>query len=79
MLETAPLLAEITLLRIAGNVTIATGLERDSAYQHAENEAITASTDVLASVTLAGYEFFKLVSISKTVQTMAIDAFPRDG
>ena len=75
MLETAPLLAEITLLRIAGNVTIATGLERDSAYQHAENEAITASTDVLASVTLAGYEFFKLVSISKTVQTMAIDAF----
>lgn len=75
MLETAPLLAEITLLRIAGNVTIATGLERDSAYQHAENEAITASSDVLASVTLAGYEFFKLVSISKTVQTMAIDAF----
>ncbi len=75
MLETAPLLAEITLLRIAGNVTIATGLERDSAYQHAENEAITASTDVLASVTLAGYEFFKLISISKTVQTMAIDAF----
>ena len=75
MLETAPLLAEITLLRIAGNITIATGLERDSAYQHTENEAITASTDVLASVTLAGYEFFKLVSISKTVQTMAIDAF----
>lgn len=75
MLETAPLLSEITLLRIAGNVTIATGLTRDAAYQHDENAAITASSDVLASVTLAGYEYFKLISISKTVQTMTISAF----
>ncbi len=75
MFDVAPLLSEITLLRIAGNVTVATGLERDSAYQHAENANITASSDVLASITLAGYEFFKLVSISKTVETMSIDAF----
>lgn len=75
VLETANLLSEITLLRVAGNITIATGLTRDSAYQHAENGTITASTDVLASVSLAGYEFDKLITISKTVQTMSISDF----
>lgn len=75
MLEVAPLLDEITLLRVAGNVTIATQLTRDSAYQHGEGDAITASADALASVTLGSYEFAKLVSISMTVQTMTIDAF----
>ena len=46
MFDVAPLLSEITLLRIAGNVTVATGLERDSAYQHTENANITASNEI---------------------------------
>jgi len=75
MLETAPLLNEIQLLRVAGNVTVATQLSRDDAYVHGEGNAITASSDALAYVTLAGYEFAKLVQISKAVQTMAIPEF----
>ncbi len=74
MYETAPMLSEITLLRVAGNITIATGLNSDKAYQHGENAAITESTDTLAYVTLAGFEMAKLITISKTVQTMAINA-----
>lgn len=75
MKEVAPLLDEITLLRAAGNVTIGIQLSRDSVHQHTENVAITASTDALTYVTLGSYEFFKLVPISMSVQTMTIDAF----
>ncbi len=75
ILETAPLLSKITLTRVAGNITIGTGLSRDDAYLHGEGTAITASTDTLAYVTLGGYEFFKIIQVSKAMQTMAIDAF----
>lgn len=75
MLETAPLLNEIQLLHVMGNVTVATQLSRDDAYVHAEGTTITASSDALAYVTLAGYGFAKLVQISKEVQTMTIPEF----
>lgn len=75
MKEIAPLLSEITLLRVAGNVTVATQLTRDNAYLHGEGNIITASTDALAYVTLAGYEFAKLVPISKAAETMTIPEF----
>lgn len=75
MKEVAPLLSEITLLHVAGNVTVATQLTGDDAYLHTEGETITASTDSLAYVTLAGYEFAKLVQISKAAETMTIPEF----
>lgn len=71
----APLLSEITLSRAAGIVTVGTMLTRDDAYQHAEGADITASTDALAYVTLAAYEFAKVVPVSKSMQTMSVDAF----
>jgi HK97 family phage major capsid protein len=48
---------------------------RNVAAIHTENAAITPATDTLTYVTLAGYEYAKVIRISKTVATMAIDAF----
>lgn len=71
----APLLGQITLLRVPGNVTFAVeGDEPDAAY-HTENAAITATETGLTEITLSAYEIVKLVQISKSVQKMAIDAF----
>lgn len=75
MVTLAPMLSEITLLRVAGNVNFSAEGVRDAATQHAENYAITASTDTLVKVSLTGYEYTKLLYISKTVQTMTINAF----
>lgn len=74
--ETVPLLDEITLLHVAGNVTFAVeGSVADVNTVHTENAAISASADTLVSVSLAGYEIVKLVRISETVRTMSINAF----
>ncbi len=71
----APLLGQITLLRVPGNVTfVVEGDEPDAAY-HTENAAITPSETGLTEITLSAYELVKLVQISKSVQKMAIDAF----
>jgi HK97 family phage major capsid protein len=75
MTKLAPMLSEITLLRVAGNVQFATEGVRNAAYQHTQNAAITAATDTLVKVSLTGYEYNKLLYVSKTVQTMAINAF----
>lgn len=75
MVKLAPMLSEITLLRVAGNVQFTTEGVRNDAYQHAENGAITAATDTLLKVSLTGYEYNKLLYVSKTVQTMSINAF----
>lgn len=75
MVAIAPMINEITLLRVAGNVKFAIENVRDAATRHTENDAVTPAGDSLAYVTLAGYEYIKVIRISKTVQTMAINAF----
>jgi HK97 family phage major capsid protein len=75
MVKLAPMLSEITLLRVAGNVTFAVEGTRADGYLHTQNATITETTDTIVAVSLTGYEYNKLVSISKTVQTMAIGAF----
>lgn len=75
MTKLAPMLSEITLLRVAGNVQFATEGVRNAAAQHTENAAITGATDTLVKVSLTGYEYNKLLYVSKTVQTMAVNAF----
>ena len=52
MVKKAPMLSEITLLRVAGNVTFSTEGARTDAVLHTENAAITASTDTLVKVSL---------------------------
>jgi len=71
-----PLLDEITLLQVAGNVrfTVENSVNAATA-PHTENTLITASPDSLISVSLGGYEIVKLIRISDTVATMSINAF----
>lgn len=73
--EKAPLLSEITLLHVAGNVSYAVEDTVNDASFHAEGEDITESEDRLVKVSLGGYEVTKLIVISKSVSKMSIDAF----
>jgi HK97 family phage major capsid protein len=75
MVKVAPLINEITLLRVAGNVKFAVQGTRDDAALHTENAAITPAGDTLVYVELGGYDITKIIRISKTIQTMAISAF----
>lgn len=75
MTAIAPMLNEITLLRVAGNIKFAIEGTRDAAGAHTENADITPASDALVYVELAGYERVKVIRISKTVQTMSINAF----
>lgn len=73
----APLLDEITLLNVKGYVTIpAEGTVADAA-KHAEGATITAANDTITKITLGAYEVTKLITISKSVETMSIDAFEK--
>lgn len=73
--EVAPLLNEVTLLNVAGNVNFAVEGTNNDAALHTENAELTAQADTLVTVSLAGYEIAKLVRISATVKTMTINAF----
>ena len=73
--QMAPMLNEITLLNVAGNVTFAVEGVNNAAALHTENDLINGAQDTLVTVSLAGYEIVKLVRISATVKTMSISAF----
>lgn len=72
----APLLTMIDLMHVAGNITIPAEGTTTEAATHEENATITSDNDKLkVAVTLGGYEVTKLITISKSVETMTIDAF----
>lgn len=73
--QVAPLLNEITLLRVDGNVTFAVESAVNDATLHTEGATITESGDVLIPVSLGQYEVNKYITISKSVSKMSIDAF----
>ena len=76
MKKLAPMLSEITLLRVAGNLKfVAEGVRNDATAKHTENSALAASADETVSVVLGGFEFMKVIQISRTAKLMAIDAF----
>jgi len=75
MVKIAPMLNEVTLLRVAGNVTFTIENARADAALHTENGEVTPATDSFTSVSLGSYEIIKVLRISKTVQTMTINAF----
>ena len=70
-----PLLDKIDLLRVPGGVKVPAEGTTTDAKTHAEGATITADGDTLVDVVLAGYEVTKLVTISKSVEKMSIDAF----
>ena len=73
--EAAPLLNEIELMRVNGNVTFAVEADSTDANIHAEGATITEDGDVLIPVNLNSYEITKYITISKTVAKMSVDAF----
>lgn len=75
MTKIAPMLSNITLLRVPGNLTLAVQDVRNPAQPHQELAAVNPAADTLVSVTLTGYEFIKVIRISATIRAMAIDAF----
>lgn len=71
----APVLDEITLLKVRGNITFAVEGTKTKGAVHTENGTITPDSDTLVSVTLGGYEVTKLIQVSDAVSTMSIDEF----
>lgn len=75
MKKLAPMLSEITLLRVAGNIKFSAEGTRNAAAAHTENTAVTPAADTIVTVSLGGYEFMKVIRISVSVFTMAVSAF----
>lgn len=70
-----PMLDKIDLLKVPGGVKIPAEGTTNDAKVHAEGAAITADEDTINYVALSAYEITKLVTISKSVEKMSIDAF----
>lgn len=75
MTKIAPMLSNITLLRVPGNLRLAVQDVRNPAQAHQELDPVNPDADTLVSVNLTGYEFIKVLRISATIRAMAIDAF----
>lgn len=77
MKKLAPMLDEITLLRVAGNVKFYAEGVRNAAGKHTENQEVASAGDTMVAVTLGGFEFMKVISISKSAKTMSVAAFEK--
>lgn len=75
VVKKAPMLDEITLLNIKGNVSFYVEGTRTDGADHTEGQDITEASVPLIKVDLAGTEIVKLVTISDTVKQMSISAF----
>ena len=75
--QEAPLLNEIELMHVNGNVTFAVEADATDANVHTEGATITEDGDVLIPVSLSTYEITKYITISKTVAKMSVDAFEK--
>ena len=71
----APMLSEITLMQVAGNIKFTAEGTRNAAQLHTENSAVAPAADMVVSVQLGGNEFMKVIRISQSVVTMSISAF----
>lgn len=74
--QIAPVIGDITLFNIPGNITVAveSATTTDGAY-HAEGAEASEAADKLVSVNLGGFEVIKLLSISAKVKYMTVGAF----
>jgi HK97 family phage major capsid protein len=75
MTKIAPMLNEITLMRVAGGLRFAVQGARAAAAVHVENAATGLAADTLTTVTLGAFEFIKVLSISATMSAQAVSAF----
>jgi Predicted phage phi-C31 gp36 major capsid-like protein len=70
----APLLSEMTLFNIAGNITVNVEGTNSDASIAGENVALIDSGDTLVPVALNGYDVTKLIQISAAAATLAVSA-----
>ena len=77
MKKLAPMINEITLLRVAGNVKFYAEGVRNTAGKHTENAEVASAGDTMVAVTLGGFEFMKVISISKSAKAMSVSAFEK--
>lgn len=75
MKKLAPMMNEITLMRVAGNLKFVVEDVRNTAGKHTENDTITVYGDKTIAVTLGAYEFAKIIGISKSAKMMSVDMF----
>lgn len=75
VVKKVPMLDEITLLNVKGNVNFYVEGSRTDGSDHTEGNSITEESVNLVKVELAGTEIVKLVTISDTVKQMSISAF----
>lgn len=75
MKKLAPMLSEITLFQVAGNLKFVAEGDRPAAAKHTEGQTISAAANTYVTVTLGAFEFAKIIEISKSAQNMATDAF----
>lgn len=75
MKKLAPMLSEITLLRVAGNIKFMVEGTRNAAAAHTENTAVSPAADTVVSVSLGAVEFIKVIRISKAAESMSVPAF----
>lgn len=76
MKKIAPMLNEITLMRVAGNLKFVTeGTRAAATAKHTENSSQDPSEDTVVSVTLGAFEFLKVIQISKAALNQNIDQF----
>lgn len=75
MKKLAPMLSEITLMRVAGNIKFMVEGTRNAASKHTENNPVSAAADTVVSVTLGANEFMKVIGISKAAANQNIDQF----
>ena len=71
----APMLSEITLMQVAGNIKFTAEGTRNAAQLHTENSSVAPAADTIVSVQLGGNEFMKVIRISQAAMTMSISAF----
>lgn len=77
MVKLVPLLDEIELFHVPGNLKFAVETTRANAGYHTENSTgiNEDSTAVLTEVSLGGYEFTKLIKVSDSILSMSVDDF----
>ena len=77
MVKLVPLLDEIELFHVPGNLKFAVETTRAAAGYHTQNSTgiNVDSTAVLTEVSLGGYEFTKLIQVSDSILSMSIDDF----
>ena len=77
MVKLVPLLDEIELFHVPGNLKFAVETTRAEAGYHTQNSTgiNVDATAVLTEVSLGGYEFTKLIQVSDSILQMSIDDF----